>query len=114
MLPRQNRLTKRKDYQKVLCSKESWKSEGFLIKKKSLPANRCPCLGIIVSTKVSKSAVKRNLIKRRLREIVKDILPKLPFYDIAIIALPPSVGLSFAQTKKEIIVLLNKSKILPI
>lgn len=114
MLPRQNRLTKRKDYQKILCSKESWKSEGFLIKKKSTQANQSPRFGIIVSTKVSKSAVKRNLIKRRIREIINDLLPKLPLCDIAIIALPPSLGLSFAQTKKEMIVLLNKSKILPL
>ncbi len=55
---------------------------------------------IVVSSKVSKKATVRNLIKRRLRSILK------PYIDqglrLKIIVLPPAAGLDFLTLKKEI------------
>ena len=60
--------------------------------------------GIVVSKKVSKSAVKRNTLKRRLREIFRrnrDILPS----DISILirGLPKAAGADFNEIKREVI-----------
>ena len=52
--------------------------------------------GIIVSSKVSKSAVKRNQIKRRLRAVVVSSLTKLKTpADIILIANPPITNSSY-------------------
>lgn len=66
MLPKKNRLKRKKDFQRVFQKGRGIK-EGVLVFKwlpNSLKENR---FGIIVSQKVSKKAVSRNKIRRRLQ-----------------------------------------------
>lgn len=59
--------------------------------------------GFTVSKKVSKSAVKRNRIKRRMREVYrrsKDMLPEN--MSIIIRALPQALGADFNEIETEI------------
>jgi ribonuclease P protein component len=56
-------------------------------------------VAISVSTKIFKQAVKRNRIKRQIREIAKPYLSKLPAMDILIIV------------KKELTIDINSQKI---
>jgi len=69
MLPLNNRLKKTKEISRVFKEGRSFK-EGFLIlktAKNNLDKSR---FGFIVSQKVSKKAVIRNKVKRRLRAII--------------------------------------------
>ena len=50
---------------------------------------------VVVSTKVSKQAVTRNLIKRRLRSLSLELIPATSGYDVVISALPASRTANF-------------------
>lgn len=88
MLPKQNRLTEKKDFERIFKEGKGFK-EDFLILKfvpNNLNRNR---FGIIVSPKISKKATLRNKIKKQLRELIKSRLSKLiEGKDIILIALP--------------------------
>lgn len=76
MLPKANRLKKKKDFEKVFKEGKRFK-EDFLflkIRKNNLKVSR---FGFVVSQKISKKATIRNKIKRRLRELVRLKLPKI-------------------------------------
>lgn len=75
-----------------------------------LPVTR---IGFVVSTKVSKRAVVRNQLKRRMREAVRAEVEELqPGIDIAFMARPEAAKMSYAEIRRTIIELLIKSKIL--
>lgn len=76
MLPTQNRLKRKKEFQKVFNKGKGFK-EGFLffkIVKNNLKVSR---FGFVVSKNFSKKAVIRNQIKRRLRKLVGAKLTKI-------------------------------------
>jgi ribonuclease P protein component len=76
MLPKQNRLKKKNDFEKVFKKGKGFR-QGFLffkIAKNNLKESR---FGFIVSKQVSKKAVIRNKIKRRLRKLVQLNLLKI-------------------------------------
>lgn len=65
----------------------------------------------MVSTKVSKNAVERNKIKRRLREIIrKETLFLKNGYDYVFIVKKPSVNTSFVFFKQAVLKALHKTK----
>ena len=82
----------------------------FKVKSNRLKVSR---FGFIVSTRVSKKAVARNKIKRRLRNIVRELLGFLAKdIDGVFIALPGSEKASFEEIKRDILFLLKKSGVL--
>jgi ribonuclease P protein component len=88
MLKKENRLTKKKDFEKVFKNGKFLFSKivGIKVLKNDLNINR---YGILVGKKVSKKAVDRNLVKRRIREIIrKDCLNITNSKDIIILTLP--------------------------
>src|SRR3989344_862732 len=99
MLPKTNRLRKEKDFGKLFKKGKSFK-EGFLILKivkNDLKESR---FGFIVSQKVSKKAVLRNKVKRRLRDIVRRNIKNIEKgIDAALIALPGLEKKNFLETK---------------
>jgi len=86
MLPKENRLKKKKDFENVFNNGTSIKGESIYLKflKTKEPFTR---IGFIVSKKVSAKAAERNKIKRWLRESVKGFL-KFEGLDIVIISSP--------------------------
>lgn len=88
MLPKENRLKNKKDFEKVF-KKGKGCGEDFLYVKflgNSLKDSR---FGFIASTKFSKKAVERNKIKRALREAIKKRLNLIKKgIDVIIIASP--------------------------
>lgn len=70
MLKRENRLRKKKDFDAIFKQGDFKKTSFifFITKKNNLEYSR---FGIIVNKKVSKKAVIRNKIKRRIREIIR-------------------------------------------
>lgn len=76
MLPEKNRLKKRKDFERVLRYGKGIKEDFLFLKiiENKLQNSR---FGFVVSQKISKKAVVRNALKRRLREVVRLNLPKI-------------------------------------
>lgn len=112
MLPKENRLKKRNDFKKIHQQGKSI-LKGKLILR-FLPAEGRNLIGIIVSKKVSKKAVVRNKIKRRIRSILRDNIEKIPKgYNIIFIALSGIDKMDFSQIKSNTIFLLEKIKDLP-
>ena len=76
MLPRNNRLKKRKDFQKIMKEGKGLR-EDFLFLKFLRQDLKVVRVGFIVSAKVVKKATQRNEIKRKLREGERGKLAKL-------------------------------------
>lgn len=102
MLPKINRLTKTKDFERVF--KEGRSSYSKLIGIKSAPNDLAIIrFGILVGTKVSKKAVVRNKFKRMTREIIRSKLTDLKVgFDCIIITLPEIVNHDFDEIKKDL------------
>jgi ribonuclease P protein component len=104
MLVKENRLTKKKDFEEVFKHGKGIK-QGFLYlkyKKNNLKSCR---FGIIVGKNYSKKAVDRNKIKRRIREILakKDVQG----LDIIVVVLP-GVESDFEKIKENVEKLFKK------
>jgi len=112
MLSLKHRLKKKKDFEKVYKKGKGFKQDFLFLKaiENDLEDTR---VGIVVSTKVAKKAVERNLIKRRLREIIRKRLEEIkPGLDIVIITLKGiNKKTSFQTIEETIDKLLLKSKI---
>ncbi len=108
MLPKINRLTKKKDFEVVFKLGKSVK-DGFLLYKtmqNQLPQSR---FGFVVSKKISSKAVIRNKIKRRLRQAVENHFKeyKTPF-DVVVIALSGIEKKEFLELEEKVAKFLNK------
>ena len=112
MLPKQNRLCKKKDFEKVFKKGKGFK-EDFLILKivpNNLKTNR---FGFLVSLKISKKATMRNKIKRRLREQVQLKLPEMKKgIDGVLIASPGLETKDFWEMEQTINKLFKKTKLI--
>lgn len=77
MLPKAHRLTKKKDFMKLAVQGRSiFGSYATLrFKKSSEPETK---IAFIISTKVFKKAVDRNRARRRMRAVMRSLLPELP------------------------------------
>jgi ribonuclease P protein component len=67
-------------------------------------------VGFSVSRKVG-NAVARNLMKRRLREIIRPCLPRMRAGLYVIVIKEPAVGVEFSVLKARMIWLLNKQRL---
>lgn len=88
MLPKANRLKKKKDFEMVFKEGRGFKEDFLFLKvaKNNLKSSR---FGFVVSKKISKKATVRNKIKRRLGELVRIKLPQIKKgIDGAIIIMP--------------------------
>jgi len=66
-------------------------------------------IGFIVSTKVFKRAVKRNLAKRRFRSAVRELLPQIPTgYHLLFVLKPETLTADYQFMKQEILRLVGK------
>jgi ribonuclease P protein component len=102
MLPRKNRIKRKKDFKIIFKKARSRKNTLFVFKttKNNLNLNR---FGFVVSQKVSKKATIRNKIRRRLIEAIKTEKESIkPGTDTVIIALPGIEKKNFSEIKKEI------------
>lgn len=76
------------------------------VRENALPYSR---FGVVVGLKVHKKAVKRNLVKRRLREILRLNLPKIkPGYDVMVMTQPKSVETEYAALETQVLSCLKK------
>lgn len=111
MLEEKNRLRKKKDFDKIWKEGESFREDFIILKIKKAETSESRC-GFIVSQKVSKKAVIRNKVKRRFREVVKEMIKTMDKADVLLIALPESKNKEFKVIKKTIEKLLKRAGVL--
>jgi len=101
MLANQHRLRKKSEIERVLRFGRGVSNERFGLKlaKNDLGVTR---FAFAVGLKVSKSAVKRNRLRRQMREVVRLNLAKIrPNFDVLVMTRQPSLELNFAQISQE-------------
>jgi len=109
-----NRLKKDQDFQSVFKQGRSFYSDNLRLKVKpnQLSVSR---FGVVVGKVISKRAVKRNLLRRRLTEIlrlkIKAGLVKSGF-DVVVNVKPAALGLDYERLALEMTELLKKAGLL--
>ena len=102
MLTKGLRLNKNKEFDQVFKAGHSFFGVflGIKIIKNEKKANN---FGVLVGLKVSKLAIKRNLIKRRIKNVLRDENKNLKQgYDIVVITRPEIIDQSYQDIKEEI------------
>lgn len=95
-------MTKRKDFENVFTNGKFFYNQYVTVKylKNELDL---PRLAFVVSNKISKKAVERNKIKRRLRAIFYSGLKEVrPGFDYIIIVKTVIKGIDFAEMKESL------------
>lgn len=111
MLPKQFRLSKKRDFELVFKRGKSIKGNGFILNFLE-KGNEDLKIGFIVSLKVHKKATRRNKLKRRMREATRANLEKIKRgFLIVIVALPEAVNFSYQQIKENLEKLFQKANL---
>ena len=109
----QNRLAKRKDIERVMKRGCSFFAQDIGIRtvKNNLDISR---FTVITSLKISKKAVDRNKLKRRLREILrKEIIPKIkPGFDGIILTRKGLLELGFDELRQILTLTFKKARLI--
>lgn len=111
MLKRKHRLAKTKEVRKVFLKGRSF-FNPFITIKVLQNIRGFSRFTVIVSTKVAKKAVKRNRLKRILREFIRLRLNKFILGDYSIIIKPKSANIGESDLISSFENLLIKSRLL--
>jgi len=112
MLAKRNRLNKKKDFERVFRKGKGLK-EDFLILKMAENHSFQSRFGFIVGTKISKKAVLRNKLKRRLRELVRGKIEKIKKgFDMILIAQPGLENRDFWELEEILTKIFSRAKLL--
>lgn len=109
MLKPQNRLRRDSDFKAVFNRGMKKYNRNFSLYY--LPTKRGKKVGIIVSKKHG-NAVKRNLLKRRIRAIMYPLVPQLKYGNLILVPKVNADELDFKDLKKNIIHILNLGDLL--
>lgn len=123
MLQDQYRLRRMKDFEILfkegrfvggqLVTLKAWKIEPEKYPRRNYSTDDLK-IGFVVGTKVSKSAVKRNRVKRQMREVVRLLLKDGKIkkgYMVAIMAKPNIVGAEYREINDDIVQALKKARV---
>ena len=103
MLARENRLLKAEDFRLTMKQGRKVSSDHLVIYLKRDEAAPHARFGFVVAKTVG-GAVKRNLVKRRLREISRELMPELGAQlSVVVRALPGSAELDWNKLREELI-----------
>lgn len=117
MLRKEHRISKQHEFDRFFGlrfkqARGASAAGGFMIVK-ALPSTRAKArIGFIVANTIDNRATARNLIKRRLREIVRLKLPVMKNFDCLIIAKPGSKGKIYKELEREALYLFRRVGIL--
>jgi ribonuclease P protein component len=112
MLPKNYRLRNEKDIKALFANSKSVFDVGLGMryKKNQSPQSR---FAVVVGTKVSKKAVDRNRIKRRVRGVLEKNIESLKGgYDVVLIARPQALTMDAKELRAVVEKMLIKSGIL--
>lgn len=108
MLAKKYKLKKKNDFKKVFDNGKYYQQGFISLKffKNNLDITR---FGLIVSSKISKKAVERNKIKRRIENTIQINQKNIKTgFDIIILVRPEIVKEKYINIKKNLLILLNK------
>jgi ribonuclease P protein component len=118
-LPKPHRLRRRQDFQLVYQQGKRFQLDRLTLRSwqhqpnfptENLPATR---FGISVSQKVSKKAVVRNLLKRRVKAALRQLLPQIRSgWSIVIGVRPSAQGCEYDEILRELKQLLTIAEVL--
>lgn len=111
MLKPEQRLRKQKDIETVYQSGRKAHSQfvRIIFTTAGQPESR---FAVVVSQKVSKNATDRNMVKRRIRSVVQELMPRFAkSYDVIVIAQPKSLTLTYEHLFQVIDELFRKHKL---
>jgi ribonuclease P protein component len=112
MLPKENRLKKEKEFEAVFKGGRTLKGKNVFLRYLINGTDKTK-VGFVVSKKISKLAVERNKIKRRMREVVrlkkKDMKEGL---SIIIVSLPQIKGKDYREIREDLESLLSKEELI--
>lgn len=111
MLSKDHRIRKDQDVKRVFAKGKGVFDAvcGVKYAKNDLEASR---FAIVVGTKVSKSAVKRNRVKRQYREIIRLMMPDIkPGYDVVLLTSAKALELDSGEKTKRLVGVLKKAKL---
>ena len=126
-LPKANRLKQRKDFTAVYERGRRRNAPNFTLRAlrrpksitiaasltAQLPEATCPRIGISISRKVSKKAVVRNRLKRQIRAMFRQFLPRIADrWWIVIGVKSTAVGCDYGQILQELEQLLVQAEVL--
>ncbi|MCK5044233.1 ribonuclease P protein component [Candidatus Parcubacteria bacterium] len=112
MLPKENRLRSKKDFDRVFREGRGLK-EDFLYLKFAKNNSNFSRFGFIVSQKVSKRAVVRNRLKRALRALIRTRMPRVKKgVDIVLIAISGLENKDFWELENIVDKIFERTKIL--
>lgn len=124
-LPKGHRLRRRQDFSKVYQAGLRRHTPNLtlralrqpkLLSDNDLEATKEPaqtCIGISIGLKVSKRAVIRNRIKRRIRSAMQELLPHLsPGWQIVIVVKPSATQCGYGQFLQELKQLLVSAEVI--
>lgn len=81
------------------------------VRENLLPHSR---FGVVIGIKVHKRAVKRNLLRRRIREILRKHLAEIkPGYDVMVMAQTRALELEYTELEVQLLSCLKKLGLLP-
>lgn len=112
MLPKKNRLKKKKDFENIFKGGKGYKEDFLYLKiiKNNLKSSR---FGFIVGKNFSKKAAVRNRIRRQLRELIKNNLSKITSGIDGVIIVRPGLQITdFWDLEEKVVNLLKKSKLI--
>ena len=101
-LSKKHRIRKRRDFLRVQRFGTRVLGKFFTLVGRSIPLNTEGRLGLTVSKAVGKAHV-RNLIKRRLRHILRENRNLFSRHDLVVIAQPSIVSISFEELQAELL-----------
>ena len=111
MLNQSLRLNKNKEFDQVFQAGHSFFGIflGIKVIKNEKNTNK---FGVLVGLKISKSAVKRNLVKKRIKSVLEKENKNLKQgYNIVVITKPEIINQNYQEIKEEISRGLNKLKL---
>ena len=112
MLPKANRLIKESEFKKVAKGAKPIHSKYLILKKVSTPEQET-AFGLVISTKVSKKAVVRNKIRRRLREVIRDNLNEIvPGFKVMLVVKSTILDKEYKAIKTDLEQLLKKVRLI--
>ena len=112
MLPKANRLKKKKDFERVFKTGKGFK-DNFLFLKLARNNLKIIRFGFVVGKNFSKKAASRNRIKRRLRGLVKNKLSETkPGFDVVLVVAKGLGIKDFRELAETINKLFKKAKLL--
>jgi len=112
MLPEINRLKKKKDFD-LVHNKGRFYGGSFLAVKTAKNGLDATRVGFLVGLKISKKAVVRNKIKRRLRASIRKMIFEFkPGYDVVVMVRPQIVDKNYQEIDEALVIVLKKAGIL--